>query len=84
MRVDRAVDSTVKESLRPAIPAQSGIPIPLVFMPEDRVFRMIVRKISAHVWILDAAALKENESHQFPGRWSLRNRDPLKQRLEKR
>ena len=43
MKVERTVDSKVKESLRPATPAQSGIPIPLVFMPEDRVLRTIVR-----------------------------------------
>ena len=43
MRVERAVDSTAKESLWPATQAQSGIPIPLVFMPEDRVLRAIVR-----------------------------------------
>ena len=36
MRVERAVDSKVKESLWPAIPDQS----PLVFMPEDRVLRI--------------------------------------------
>ena len=36
MRVERTVDSKVKESLRPTTPAQSGIPFPLVFTPEDR------------------------------------------------
>ena len=43
MRVERAVDSKVKESLWPATPSQSGVPIPLLFMPEDRVLRTIVR-----------------------------------------
>ena len=43
MRVKRAVDSIAKESLWPTTPAQSGIPFPLVFMPEDRVLRTIVR-----------------------------------------
>ena len=43
MRVERAVDSNAKEPLWPATPAQSGIPIPLVLMPEDRVLRTIVR-----------------------------------------
>ena len=43
MRVERVVDSKVKESLGPATPAQSGIPIPLVFIPEERVLRTIVR-----------------------------------------
>ena len=43
MRVERAVASKAKESFWPATPAQSGIPIPLVFMPEDRVLRTIVR-----------------------------------------
>ena len=43
MKVERAVDSKVKESLRPTTPTQSGINIRLVFMPADRVLRMIVR-----------------------------------------
>ena len=43
MRVVRAVDSNVKESLWPTTPPQSGIPLPLVFMPEDPVLRTIVR-----------------------------------------
>ena len=43
MRVVRAVDSNAKESLWPTTPAQRGISILLVFMPEDRVLRKIVR-----------------------------------------
>ena len=43
MRVERAVGSKAKESLWPATPAQSGISIPLLFTPEDRVLRTIVR-----------------------------------------
>ena len=43
MIVERAVDSEPTESLGSTTPAQSGIPIPLVFMPEDRVLRTIVR-----------------------------------------
>ena len=43
MKVEKAVDFKVKESLRPTTPTQSGINIRLVFMPADRVLRMIVR-----------------------------------------
>ena len=42
MRVERAVDSKAKETLWPATPAQSRVPIPLVFVSEDRVLRTIV------------------------------------------
>ena len=41
MRVERAVDSTMKKSRWLTTPAQSGIQ--LVFMPDDRVTRTIVR-----------------------------------------
>ena len=69
MKVERTVDSKVKESLRPATPAQSGIPIPLVSTSIGLEWWM-----GAHAWILDAAFLKENEK---------RNRDPSQQRLGK-
>ena len=61
-------ESGETQSLWQNTPAQSEIPTPLVFMPEDRVLRTIVRmgKCTCYVWILDAALLKENDScHLF-------------------
>ena len=45
MRLERTIASKVEESLWPATPAQSGIPVPLMFMPEDRVRRTMVRMV---------------------------------------
>ena len=43
MKVERAVDTSVKESSWPITLDQSGIPVPSVFMPKDSVLRTIVR-----------------------------------------
>ena len=43
MRAERADYSKVKQSLWPNTSVQSGIPIPLVLVAEDRVHRTIVR-----------------------------------------
>ena len=49
MRVERTVDSTVKESLQPVGPAQSRISITLVFMLEERVLRTIGRIVDRFI-----------------------------------
>ena len=73
MRVERTVDSKVKESLRPAIPGQNGIPIPLVSMPQDRVIRNIVRLVDGCTCVDSRGRIPEGkwQCHQFPGRGDL-------------
>ena len=39
------------ESFRPVTPAQSGIPIPLVFVPEDRVLGTMVRMVDGCICV---------------------------------
>ena len=72
MRVVRAVDSNAKESLWPTTPAQRGISILLVFMPEDRVLRTIVR-MDKYTCVDSCCRTPEGkwQCHQFPGRGGL-------------
>ena len=68
MRVERTVDSKVKESLWPTTPAQSGCHIPLVFMPEDPVHRTMARMMDACICVDSRRCIiEENDSEiSFP------------------
>lgn len=73
MRVEGTVHLKVKESPRRATLAKSGTPIPLVFMPEDRVLRTTVVMVDECTCVGFTRRFTEGkwQGRQFTGRGGL-------------